>query len=185
MSHTLHYFGHLQEPGLLQELQEEYAEIAQVSGWSHERVDHVFAREDGMPGPKQSLRGIRLTVSPNAGQVQFTFDQDGYLAHLFYENEVSLPEAPQPVESGASSQGLRAFAFPRVDRPLPSRKVLHHVHTHTTLRDGNPETHRTVVKLLDYLSKKYVPNLEVIDNSGYWSTRDEKSLRGNAATVTP
>ena len=44
MSHTLHYFGHLQEPGLLQELQEEYAEIAQVSGWSHERVDHVFAR---------------------------------------------------------------------------------------------------------------------------------------------
>ncbi len=36
--------------------------------------------------------------------------------------------------------------------------------------------HISLVKLLDYLKKRYVPNLEVIDNTGYWSSRDESVL---------
>jgi hypothetical protein len=55
-------------------------------------------------------------------------------------------------------------------------RVLHHVHTHTTLRGKEPFPHITLVHLLDHLGKKYVPNLEVIDNTGYWTSRDEKAL---------
>jgi hypothetical protein len=33
-----------------------------------------------------------------------------------------------------------------------------------------------LVNLLDHLEKRYVPNLEVIDDSGFWTSRDEKAL---------
>jgi nucleoid DNA-binding protein len=172
VSHTLHYFGRLADRELLPELQDEYAEIAQVSGWTHERVDLTFPGESGGPGP--TLRGIRLNIAPHSSQVQFTFDQEGYLAHLYYE---AAETAGSPLRSGkpAPARGVRTPVEP---------KVLHHLHTHTVLREGHPETHRTLVRLLDYLLKRYVPNLEVIDNTGYWTTRDEQALGGRPLQLT-
>jgi hypothetical protein len=166
MSQTIHYFGRLKRNDLLPELQEEFAEFALVSGWNHEIVDHVFPREDGQDGPRQTLKGIRIHVSPADGPVQFTFDQEGFLSHLYYESEA--PSWPVGVKSSPARSVLRS---------APGRnRILHHVHTHTTLRSSEPYPHVTVVNLLDYLGKKYVPNLEVIDNTGYWSSRDEKAL---------
>jgi len=40
-----------------------------------------------------------------------------------------------------------------------------------------PEVHVTVVKLLQYIKKKYMPDLEVVDESDYWETGDEDLLR--------
>jgi hypothetical protein len=165
MSHTIHYFGRLKRPELLHELQEEFAEFALVSGWSHEIVDHVFPREDSGEGSRQVLRGIRLQVSDSDGPVRFTFDQEGYLSHLYYETEGTWPPG----------LGLEPSATSHREAP-GSHRVLHHVHAHTTLRSREPYAHVTLVNLLDHLGKKYVPNLEVIDNTGYWTSRDEKAL---------
>jgi hypothetical protein len=165
MSHTIHYFGRLRKPELLSELQEEFGEFAQVSGWSHEIVDHVFPREDGEEGARQTLRGIRIQLTPSDGPVRFTFDQEGYLSHLYYE-----AEAPAPVSMERPLGRLTHREAPGFGR------VLHHVHTHTTFRSKDPRAHLTLVKLLDHLGNKYVPNLEVIDNTGYWTSRDEKAL---------
>ena len=40
-----------------------------------------------------------------------------------------------------------------------------------------PEVHVTVVKLLQYIKKKYMPDLEVHDEGDYWETGDENILR--------
>ncbi len=239
MSRTIHYFGRIRDKALLPELQEEFAEIASVSGWKHERVHQAFP-SDGEPcDRRQILQGIRLTISKTAGSVQFTFDSEGCLAHLYSEWEDADPlgevtqralggERPGPagmVSSGevvtpAGMQGedlappdpdesidtarrsfphrtVRAFkpsslaegALPvKAPRKSPARKmrrVIHHVHAKTVLREGEAEPHRTLVRLLDYLRKKYVPNLEVIDSTGYWLTRDDRVLEFRPLELAP
>lgn len=155
MSTTVHYFGKIKSSEAVRELQEEFREIAQVSGWAHEMVDHVFTQEGELPTTRLTLRGIRITLNKTTSPLQLTFDKDGYLSHIYYE------KAPADLMSPQSKA---------------TRQVLHQVHTSTAARAGDAGTHMTVVKLLDYLKKRYVPNLEVIDNTGYWYSRDESVL---------
>jgi hypothetical protein len=104
-------------------------------------------------------------MSPGDDPVRFTFDQEGYLAHVYYESEGSR----------LLSLAYETPQSPRPDSPSANR-ILHHVHTHTTIWSKEPYAHVTLVHLLDHLGKKYVPNLEVIDKTGYWTSRDEKAL---------
>jgi hypothetical protein len=196
MSRTIHYIGRLQNESLLSELQEEFAEIAQVSGWTHERIHQTYSPgSEGSKAPR-TLRGIQMVVSKSAGPIRFTFDADGYLAHYYYETE------SHPAVSGRTTEGSVAPST----LPVPSRpyrygrsqpraygrdvssdenRILHQVHANTLIRDGGADAHRTVVKLLDYLRKKYVPNLEVIDPTGYWMTRDDSILEFRALELVP
>ncbi len=153
MSTTVHYFGKIKSSEAIREMQEEFREIAQVSGWSHEMVDHVFSQGTDAVAGRLSLRGIRLTLNKTTSPLQLTFDKDGYLSHIYYEKA--------PAEKGATPA---------------TRQILHQVHTSTSIRSNDTGTHIAVVKLLDYLKKRYVSNLEVIDNTGYWYSRDEAAL---------
>lgn len=156
MSTTVHYFGKIKSQEVLRDLQEEFREIAQISGWAHEMVDHVFTQDGEIPGTRLTLRGIRVTLNKTSSPLQISFDKDGYLSHIYYEKAPA--EMPGQKPTGAL------------------RQLLHQVHTSTTLRTGDAATHIAVIKLLDYLKKRYVPNLEVIDNTGYWYSRDESVL---------
>ncbi len=156
MSTTIHYFGKLTDPSVLPELIEDFEEIARVSGWPYERVDHVFTREEGPSPGRLTLKGLRVTLSKSATPFLLTFDQEGHLAHIYHE--------PVSLEEGVVSP----------------RRLLHQVHTHTTLRAQDPHVHITLVKLLDHLRKRFIKNLEVIDNSGYWYSRDESLLKPQA-----
>jgi hypothetical protein len=157
MSTTVHYFGKIRSQEAIREIQEEFREIAQVSGWSHEMVDHVFAQEGEIPVGRLSLRGIRITLNKQTSPLQLTFDKDGYLSHIYYE------KAPADMLQKGTTPG--------------TRQVLHQVHTSTHIRSTDAVTHVTLVKLLDHIKKRHVPNLEVIDNTGYWYSRDEAVLK--------
>ena len=154
MTTTVHYFGKIKSQEAIREIQEEFREIAQVSGWTHEMVDHVFTQEGDASGARLSLRGVRVTLNKTTSPLQLTFDKDGYLSHIYYEKA-----AADSAQRGASG-----------------KPVLHQIHTSTSVRNSDAATHITLVKLLDYVKKRYVPNLEVIDNTGYWYSRDESVL---------
>ncbi|HUO57530.1 MAG TPA: hypothetical protein VMV05_05075 [bacterium] len=154
MSTTVHYFGKIKSLESVREIQDEFREIAQVSGWSHEIVDHVFAQDADLPGARLSLRGVRVTLNKTVSPLQLTFDKDGYLSHIYYE------KAPNELNP----------------RGVAARQLLHQIHTSTNIRNSDAQSHVTLVKLLDYVKKRYVPNLEVIDNTGYWYSRDAAVL---------
>jgi hypothetical protein len=160
LSTTIHYFGKIKSTEAIKELQDEFYEIAQVSGWTHEMVDHVFAQEGDLQGNRLTLQGVRLVLNRQTTPLQLTFDKDGYLSHIYYEKA--------PVEMGdlMSKNGV----------PGGTRQLLHQIHTSTTVRSQDPQSHKALVKILDYVKKRYVPNLEVIDNTGYWYSRDEAVL---------
>jgi hypothetical protein len=156
MATTIHYFGKIQTPDLIRELKDEFQEIAQVSGWTFEKVDHVFAQDNESIAARLTLKGMRLTLSKTMTPLQLTFDKDGYLSHIYYETVMT----ENPLRVGIEK----------------TTQVLHQIHTSTTIKDSNAQDHISLIKVLDYLKKKYVPNLEVIDNTGYWYSRDESVL---------
>jgi hypothetical protein len=47
---------------------------------------------------------------------------------------------------------------------------------HTKTQYAGPDTHIAILKLLDYLSKKYFASFELNDEGGYWGTWDEAIL---------
>jgi hypothetical protein len=160
MSTTVHYFGKVKDQDSIREIQDEFREIAQVSGWPHEIVDQNFVQEGEASPTRLTLKGIRIVLGKNAAPLQLTFDKDCYLSHIYHEMPVR-ENAPRGLTRGS---------------PPAARPILHQVHTSTSLRPGDAQAHITLVKLLDYLKKRYVPNLEVIDNTGYWYSRDESVL---------
>ncbi|HET9870891.1 MAG TPA: hypothetical protein VFR02_10410 [bacterium] len=166
MSTTVHYFGKIRSPELLRELKDELQEIAQVSGWAYEKVDHLFTPTDQAAAPARlTLKGIRLTLGKGLSPLQMTFDKDGYLSHIYYETVLTQ----NPLRPGVEK----------------TTQVLHQVHTSTVLKNADPQDHVRLVKLLDYVKKRYVPNLEVIDNTGYWYSRDESVLQGKPLLLIP
>jgi hypothetical protein len=92
MSTTIHYFGKIKSTEAIREIQDEFYEIAQVSGWTHEVVDHVFTQEGDLQGNRLTLQGVRIVLNRQTTPLQLTFDKDGYLSHIYYEKA--------PVEMG-------------------------------------------------------------------------------------
>ena len=165
MSTTVHYFGKIKSPESIRELKDEFQEIAQVSGWTFEKVDHVFAQTENDGPARLTLKGIRLTLGKSFSPLQMTFDKDGYLSHIYYETVMT----ENPLRVGVEK----------------TTQILHQVHTSTTIKNADAQAHISLVKVLDYVKKKYVPNLEVIDNTGYWYSRDESVLRAKSLQLIP
>ncbi len=111
MASTIHYFGKIKSQDAIRDIQEEFREIAFVSGWTHEMVDNVFTQEGEMPGVRLHLKGIRITLSKNITPLQLTFDKDGYLSHIYYE------KTPKP------SRSAECLPFPDNSciRSIPAR----------------------------------------------------------------
>jgi hypothetical protein len=64
-----------------------------------------------------------------------------------------------------------------LNKKLTVKKYEFLYYPYIKLYTPNAERHIQVVKLLDYLKKKYIKDLEVIDTSGYWNNRDEEELK--------
>lgn len=47
----------------------------------------------------------------------------------------------------------------------------------TKTQFAGPEVHMAVLKLLDYIRKKYFSNFELVDEGDYWNTWDENRLK--------
>ena len=169
MSVTIRYHGALQSMSRLEQMQEDFLDIACTNEWPSEIVDGSFSslRRDeprgqgavGTLSPPLTLRGIKLIVHPQTDPLWFTFDEMGQLTRLgFYA-----------VDHYAGRKGSEAL----------TRKFefVHQSQASIQTTVGGSELHQRTVKLLDYLKSQYVPDLAVSDDSGYWEDRDEARLK--------
>jgi hypothetical protein len=169
MSVTIRYHGALQDMGSLEEMQEEFLDIACTNEWPSEIIDGSFSslrkeesRSKGAVStlsPPLTLKGIKLTVHPQTDPLWFTFDEAGQLTRLgFYA-----------VDHYAGRKGSE----------IPSRRFefVHQSQASIQTGVGGAGLHMTAIKLLDHLKGRYVPSLQVSDDSGFWQNRDEGRLR--------
>lgn len=150
MSVTLRYSGTLKDRSLLPRLQEDFQDIAATHAWP---VDLLLApaaeaaQRGRLQAPPLVLEGLTVVLHPQTDPLWLTFDPDNVLTR----------KGPLPL-------GLAGGA-------------LHQSQASIQTGIGGSLLHKTVVSLLDYLKRAYVPDLQVQDESGYWDTRDDEALR--------
>ena len=158
MGVTLHYRGTLDDPGRLPALCDELADVARAMGWSAVRIDDDYdAPLDARLNHDSSgaridgnvgLKGIVLTPDDGSESLWFCFDREGQLRSLL--GQILILDGTLKPE--------KSWAF-------------------TKTQFSSPERHVWIVGLLRYVQKRYVSDLEVRDDGGYWDTGDLAELR--------
>lgn len=160
MGVSLHYRGRLNDTGMLSSLCDEVSDIAN----SIERPtmtlddDWAVAPNAALCGSvvhgNLGLKGIQLTPHDNSEPLCLFFDREGFL-----RSPITMLSI--------------------LDGTLEKKTAWVSMKT----QFAGPDTHIWVTGLLKYVKKRYISNLEVSDESGYWDTGDRQKLESDMALL--
>jgi hypothetical protein len=150
MSLTFHYNGTINKDASLSELIDEVKDIAEIYNWAYTIYEDKFP-EDSFNNSLNDgkIYGISFTP-PNSETVNICFLSNGRMS--------SFPNLKFWGESNDEQQ----------------KKYLYMLSAKTQFAGST--THKLIVHLLKYLSKKYLNEFNVIDEGNYWETGDEVLL---------
>jgi hypothetical protein len=158
MGLTIHYRGKLAHTEDIDEFVEELLDIVETMKWPHSVLDDdwtkpataelVFTEQKAEICGELALKGISFIPHPECEGVPLFFDAEGNLRDPITVMML-LDGTLKPEQAWLSVKTQYA--------PL--------------------EIHITVVNLLKYLKKRYIPDLEVHDEGKYWETNDLQMLQ--------
>lgn len=164
MGVTIHYRGRIDKIDDVERLSREIEEFATILEWGVKRWQENWDLPNTASLKKKNdnmqlkghipIRGISLFPDPNCEPLSLTFTKEGYLA-----NSISMV--------------LLADDEIEMDRMWQSTKTQY----------ASVETHISIIKLLKFVKKKYIPNLEVHDEGRYWETEDAHELQNMFDTI--
>ncbi len=165
MGVSIHYRGALTDKRAVSQFIEEVEDIARTmqwpytvldEDWAHPPTAEVESREGGaifLEG-HAGLKGISFEPHPRCESVSLFFNASGVIT------------SPLHVALSASE------GYPAQAQWLSVKTQF-----------AGPDTHVAVVKLLRYLQGRYLHELEVSDEGGYWETGDYGQLAANMNIV--
>ena len=165
MGITIFARGSIDRTGDIPALIAEIETISETNGWGYEIVNDDFEespqvklkhhKEDSSLNINGSLglKGILIDVGPGAEPLAILFDKSGVLTDVMSQ-VVWLQEKGR-------------------DNRLSICKT----------QFGSIEAHIAVIEILDILKRKYITNLEVTDESDYWTSRDPELLAEKRAVL--
>jgi hypothetical protein len=150
MGLTIYYNGRFSENASLPEMIEEVKDIADTYKWDYTIFEEIFPRDSvGRVGFNENIYGISITPPES---------EPLYLCFL---------------SNGRMSNYLKLKFWGKADNDKEKRYL---TMLSTKTQYAGLETHKLIIHLLKYLNEKYFSELEVIDDTGYWETGDEKLL---------
>jgi hypothetical protein len=158
MGITIFAKGRVDQVGAIPQIIADVKQLADENGWEYSIVDEDFDTEpearlehstDGahIKG-NLGLKGIALCVDPGGDRLSLFFDREGVLTDVLSQ----LMWLEDKEASLAGRMTLVKTQFGRI------------------------ESHIRIIELLDWLKQRYMSNLEVIDEGGYWEARDRQLL---------
>ena len=158
MGITIYYRGKINQTDLVDRLTAEMEDFAHSLEWRTQHWKEDWSKShSGMlsqdrksfrPSRHGALRGITLFPHKNCELLSLTFDPNGSLV----DARVIAMQAQTAMKRDDGWVSIKTqFA------PL--------------------ESHITIVKLLQYLKKRYVADLEIIDEGGYWESGNVDELK--------
>ena len=164
MGVTIYYRGTIDDTKMVEKLTDEMEDFAQSLGWKTKRWEEDWSKPNTarFSNSKRQfrilghapLRGITLYPHQHCESFCLTFDPDGSLVDIA-GMAMRAEKGEKRGESGSSTK--TQFA------PI--------------------ETHITIVKLLQFVKRRYVTNLEVYDDGGYWETGDVYELERRIGSI--
>lgn len=158
MGVTIHYRGKINSITDIDELTGEAEDFARELGWESQRWNEDWSKPntakisnngDGIKITGHApLRGINLYPHDHCEPFSLTFNPDGYLISLI--GMTMLADGSTKPEASWMSTKTQ-FA------PI--------------------EIHITIIKLLKYIKGRYIHNLEIHDDGGYWESGDINELK--------
>jgi hypothetical protein len=151
MGVTIHYRGTLNNTGLLPQLHSELTDIARVMKWDCQEMDDDWAVE-----PNARLESGRIVGHLGLkGVLIQPHNASETLAFLFDRNGV----LHSPAGMALSCEGRALGDWVSVKTQF-----------------APPDVHARIVGLLKYLKRRYISDLEVTDEGGYWETGNWEAL---------
>ncbi|MBN2009698.1 hypothetical protein JW960_10180 [candidate division KSB1 bacterium] len=157
MGVTIFFKGTLKNTNLIDSFIDEMTDIAQTMKWEYQILDDdwsqpatatlSFDEGRGEITSDLGLKGISISLHPGCESLPLYFNADGALRTPM--SVIMINDGTMKPET-ASNFVKTQFAPPAV--------------------------HISIVKLLKYINKVYVPDLTVMDESDYWETEDRDTL---------
>lgn len=158
MGISIHYRGRINDVAMVITLTDELEDFAQSLGWRTEHWKENLSKprtarirhEEGKINITGNipLQGITLFPHKDCEPLSLTFDRNGYL--------ISVSRTAMVARGKTKRQG---------------------VWVSTKTQFAPLETHISIIKLLQHLKKRYIANLEVHDEGGYWESGDVNELK--------
>lgn len=163
MGVTIHYRGSINDKKQIDKFIVEMSDICNSMSWNYEVLDEDWSvpssleidhQEDGVSLKGHAgLKGVSFVPHQDCEPVRLTFDAAGHLNSV-----MNIAFGTQK----SSKNGPWLFSKTQF---------------------AGAETHISVIKLLKYINKKYVSNLEVRDEGDYWDTEDPKNVDNRMSII--
>ena len=157
MGITIHFQGKLKNTQQINSLMEELIDIADTMKWKWQSFDEDWSKPATVKSSTDKngfeitghlpLKGIRINLHPDSEPLSIYFDKEGNL---------TTPMSVVLVNEGKMKPG--------------------NLYSSVKTQFAPPDVHISIIKLLKYLKKRYIPNLKVIDEGEYWESEDKEKL---------
>lgn len=150
MGLTIHYSGIFRDDTLLKNMIDEVIDISRVYDWKYTVFNEQFPISvNPDENQKNELYGVLFTPT-GSEPVHLTFLSNKRMCSII---------------------GLHACGSSYDEKAIEYLYLLS-----TKTQFAGIDTHRIIVHILKYISKKYLTNFRVLDEGKYWETGDEKLL---------
>ncbi|MBN2355773.1 hypothetical protein JXO59_06645 [candidate division KSB1 bacterium] len=157
MGITIHFQGSLKDTNQVKELVEEMVDISKSLEWEWQVLDEdwtmpmtarlVHSKDGAEIIGHLPIKGISINIHPDCEPLMLFFDSNGAIT--------------TPISMILFDEG-------KIERNAISSSV--------KTQFAPADIHITIIKLLKYLKKRYIPDLNVIDEGEYWQSEDEEQL---------
>lgn len=156
MGVTIHYRGNINHKKHIDQFIVEVSDICQSMDWNYTVLDEDWSIPSSLEIDHQE-EGVGLTGHAGLKGVSFVPHEDCEPVRLTFDAKGQL-----------NSVMNIAFGMQKSDTGAPW--------LFSKTQFAGAEIHISIIKLLKYINKKYVSDLEVRDEGDYWETGDEKNV---------
>jgi len=157
MGITIYFKGQLENNNMIHTFIEDLTDIAETLNWEYEVLDEDWSKpstaklsqiKNGIEITGHlSLKGICINLHPDCESLMFYFNSKGILTTPI---STILVNEKQIKKENAYNSVKTQFA--------------------------PPDIHITIIKLLKFLKRRYIHDLNVVDEGEYWESEDKKKL---------
>ena len=159
MGVRIHYRGTLNEKNQVYNLIEEVKDVARTMGWSYAALDEDWTSPPTPHFTSNTEQGIHIDGECGLKGIHFRMGEDADAVWLYFNAKGNI-SAPFQVALEADE-----------DYPMTKKWLS------TKTQDVGIDTHIALINFFKYLKEKYIENLEVIDNGGYWEHNSKEELK--------